>query len=77
MLRDAGHVQNQHHVPIAKNGGAGIERTMSEQFSQRLDHDFLRIVDPVHRQTETALARLENDQVNDRRRPMRKLQRLA
>ena len=66
-LGQAQHVQDQGHPAVAHDGGAGEGGESLELLAQRLDDDFLGVVDLVHHQAEGLAVGLEHDDVDRRR----------
>ena len=59
-LADAEHIQNQRHPAVAHDRRAGIDGEPFQLLAERLDHDFLRVVDAIHHQTELPVFRLQD-----------------
>ena len=64
LLGQAQHVQDQGHLAVAHDGGAGKGADALELLLQRLDHDLLGVVDRVHDQAELAVVGLQDDDVD-------------
>ena len=63
-LADAQHVQDERHAAIAHDGRAGIDGEPFQLLAQRLDHDFLGVVDAVHHQAELPVFGLQHHDVD-------------
>ena len=59
LLGQAQHVQDQGHPAVAHDGRAGKGADALELLLQRLDDDFLGVVDRVHDQAELAVVGLQ------------------
>ena len=64
LLGQAQHVEDQGHLAVAHDGGAGEGADALELLLQRLDHDLLGVVDGVHDQAELAVVGLQDDDVD-------------
>jgi hypothetical protein len=51
-LRQAQHVQNQRHFPVAHNRRSGVDADIFQMLTERFDHDFLSVVNVVDHQSE-------------------------
>ena len=69
LLGQAQHVEDQGHLAVAHDGGAGEGADALELLLQRLDHDLLGVVDGVHDQPELAVVGLQDDDVDLAVRP--------
>ena len=63
-LRDAEHVEDQRHLAVAHDGGAGKAGESLELLAQRLDDDLFGVVDLVHDQPELPVVGLQHDDVD-------------
>ena len=61
-LRQAQHVQDQGHLAVAHDGGAGKKRDPFQLLAQRFDHDFFGVVDLVDDQAKLPVIRLQAPQ---------------
>ena len=66
VLGQTEHVQDQSDSAIAHDRGPGETGDALELFAQRLDHDFLGIIDFINDQAELASVGLQNDNVDHR-----------
>ena len=57
VIGNSRHVENQCDVAIAKNCGPGKAGAVFDVSAQRLDHDFLGVVQPIDNHPKTLLAR--------------------
>ncbi len=64
LLGEAQDVEDQGHLAVAHDGGAGEDADALELLLKRLDHDLLGVVDRVHDQPELAVVGLEDDDVD-------------
>ena len=60
-LADAEHVQDQGDTAVAHDGCAGVTVEPFQLLAQRLDHDFLGVVDAVYDQAELPVFGLKDD----------------
>src|ERR1035438_1331971 len=51
-LADAEHVEDEGHAAVAHDGRAGVHGEPFQLLAQRLDHDFLGVVDSVYHRSE-------------------------
>ena len=63
-LRQSQNIQDQRHPAVSHDGRSRESGDAFELFAQRLDDDFLRVIDFVHHQTELAIVRLQNHHVD-------------
>jgi hypothetical protein len=71
LLGDAQHVQDQRHPPVAHDGRPREHRNVLQHLIQRLDDDFLGVVDLIDHQAELVLAGLQHHDVDDAGRARR------
>ena len=64
LLGQAQHVEDQGHLAVAHDGGAGKGADALELLLQRLDDDLLGVVDRVDDQPELAVVGLQHDDVD-------------
>ena len=63
-LCDTHHVQNQRDPAVTHDAGAGERLYPLDLLAQRLDYDFLGIVDFIHDQSERLTIRLQYNDVH-------------
>ena len=61
LAQDFADVEDQHHRPVAENGGAADQFAGDDGLVQRLDHQFFLAHQFVHHQSELALAAADHD----------------
>ncbi len=67
---DRSGIQNQRQIGVAQHRGAGIQADVLEHRAERLDHNLLRIGQPIHHQAEAAPIGVQNgDEVVPLREP--------
>lgn len=59
-LSDADHVQDEGHLSVSHDGGAGVGGESFQLLAQRFDDDLLRVADAVHHQAELPVLALKN-----------------
>ena len=72
-LADAEHVEDEGHAAIAHDGRAGVHGEPFQLLAQRLDHDFLGVVDAVYHQPKLPVFGLQDYDV-DRLGPLGRFQ---